>query len=193
GHPGAHAVREFVEKPSVEVATGYLSTGRYRWNAGMFVVRPAVLLDPLAEQDPEFAAALRGIAAAPETLQEVWETLPKIALDHAVAEPASAAGRVAVVPASIGWEDIGDFDSLGTLLEEPGASTTVLGDRDLVHTIDASGLVVPAAGKMIAVIGLDDVVVIDTPDALLVTTRAHAQAVKEVVARLKQSGRDDLT
>ncbi len=101
GHAGVHAVREFVEKPSVSVAEGYLASGEHRWNASMFVVRPTVLLDLLAERHPEFAAALRGIAAAPDTLDEVWPTLPRIALDHAVAEPAAAAGRVAVVPARL--------------------------------------------------------------------------------------------
>jgi mannose-1-phosphate guanylyltransferase len=194
GHPGAHAVREFVEKPSVDVAQGYLSTGRYRWNAGMFVVRPTVLLDLLAEQDPEFTAALRAIAAAPDTLEAAWPSLPKIALDHAVAEPAAAAGKVVVVPASFGWDDIGDFDSLATLLEDPSsATTTVLGDPALVRAINSTGLVVPAGDKMVAVIGLDDIVVVDTPDALLVTTRAHAQAVKQIVGGLKDDGRADLT
>ncbi|MCW2814629.1 MAG: mannose-6-phosphate isomerase, type 2 [Nocardioides sp.] len=194
GHPGAHAVVEFVEKPSVDVAEGYLATGRYRWNAGMFVVRPTVLLDLLAESDPAFAAALRAIAADPATLDTAWAALPKIALDHAVAEPAAAAGRVVVVPASIGWDDIGDFDSLATLLEDHDtASVTVLGDASLVQVSAATGLVVPAGGKMVAVVGLDDVVVVDTPDALLVTTRAKAQDVKAIVAALKDAGRVDLT
>lgn len=194
GHDGAYAVQEFVEKPSVDVAEGYLATGRYRWNAGMFVVRPTVLLDLLAASDPDFAAALRAIAAAPETLDDAWAALPKIALDHAVAEPAAAAGRVVVVPASIGWDDIGDFDSLATLLEDTDtAGVTVLGDDGLVQAAGATGLVVPAAGKVIAVIGLDDVVVVDTPDALLVTTRSRAQEVKAVVAALKDAGRVELT
>jgi len=194
GHPGAHTVREFVEKPSLDKARAYLETGRYRWNAGMFVVRPSVLLGLLAEQDPEFAANLRSIAAAPDTLAQRWSLLPKIAVDHAVAEPAAAAGRVVVVPASIGWDDIGDFDSLATLLEDADSgSITVLGDRAQVRSLDSTGLVVPAGGKLIAVLGLDDVVIVDTPDALLVTTRAHAQGVKELVAGLKDDGRTELT
>ncbi len=193
GHPGAYAVREFVEKPSTEVARDYLATGRYRWNAGMFVVRPRVLLELLELSDPAFAASLRAIAADPSTLEERWPSLPKIALDHAVAEPAAAAGRVVTVPASFGWDDIGDFDSLATILESPGTDVTVLGDAELVQAVDSTGLVVPGSGKTIAVVGLDDVVVIDTPDALLVTTRARAQQVKDVVATLKQQGRDDLT
>jgi len=191
GHPAAYAVREFVEKPSAEVARGYLATGNYRWNAGMFVVRPGVLLDLLAAGDADFAASLRAIATDQARLDDVWPTLPKIALDHAVAEPAADAGRVATVPAGFGWDDIGDFDSLATLLG--GDGTTVLGDADLVEAVDAGGLVVPAGGRMVAVVGLDDVVVVDTPDAVLVTTRARAQQVKQVVDALKARGRSDLT
>ena len=98
-HPAAAVVEAFVEKPSVATAEGYLATGDYRWNAGMFVVRPTVLLDLLGTWHPEFAADLRTIAADPSRLEELWPTLPKIALDHAIAEPAADAGRVAVVPA----------------------------------------------------------------------------------------------
>ena len=188
---GAFAVREFVEKPDAEVARRYVADG-YRWNAGMFVARPGVLLDLLAEQDPAFAAALRGIAADPGTLAEVWPTLPRIAVDHAVAEPAAAAGRVAVVPGSFGWDDVGDFASLqGLLPVEDGMS--VLGDRALVRAVDASGLVVPGGRRLVAVVGLEDVVVVDTGDAVLVTTRDRAQDVKWIVAALKEGGHEELT
>ena len=193
GHPGAYAVREFVEKPSTQTAEGYLATGRYRWNAGMFVVRPNVLLDLLAEWHPDFAATLRDLAKDLSRLDELWPGLPRIALDHAVAEPAAAAGRVAVVPADFGWDDIGDFDSLAGLLGEHGDAIRVLGDDALVRAVDATGLVVPRSGRVVAVVGLDDVVVVDTPDALLVTTRAHAQRVKQVVTGLQQDDRADLT
>jgi mannose-1-phosphate guanylyltransferase len=118
--------------------------------------------------------------------------LPRIALDHAVAEPAAAEGRVAVVPVDPGWEDIGDFDALAVLLGADDGGVRVLGDASLVDADAASGLVVPATGRVVAVVGLDDVVVVDTPDALLVTSRAHAQRVKDVVARLKAAGRTDL-
>jgi mannose-1-phosphate guanylyltransferase len=191
-HPGATIVQEFVEKPSVRTASEYVATGRYRWNAGMFVVRPTVLLDLLGTWHPEFALALRAIAADPSRMDELWPALPKIALDHAVAEPAADAGRVACVPSSFQWEDIGDFDALAALVG-PAGGPSVLGDADAVLTVDASGLVVPGSGRLVAVIGLDDVVVVDTPDALLVTTRARAQDVKQVVAELKERGRADLT
>lgn len=191
--PGVFEAAEFVEKPSADVARAYVERG-YLWNAGMFVVRPGVLLDLLGEKDPAFASALRGIAAEPESMAEVWATLPRIALDHAVAEPAAAAGRVAVVPGDFGWDDVGDFDSLGTILRPDGAAgPVVLGDPALVQTVDSDALVVPAAGRVVTVIGLDDIVVVDTPDALLVTRRSRAQDVKQVVAALKEQGRDDLT
>jgi mannose-1-phosphate guanylyltransferase len=193
GHPGAHLAAGFVEKPAIDVAEQYLSSGDYRWNAGMFVVRPTVLLDLLAKWHPEFADRLRLLAEDPSRLEELWPTLPRIALDHAVAEPAADAGRVAVVPASIGWEDVGDFDSLASLLEADLGHLTVLGDEASVNGVDSSGLVVAGTDRMISVVGLDDIVVVDTPDALLVTSRARAQDVKQVVNRLRQNGRADLT
>ena len=193
GHDRATAVHEFVEKPSVRTATEYLASGRYRWNAGMFVVRPAVLLDLLGTWHPEFAGALRAIAADPGRLEELWPGRPKIARDHAGAEPAADAGRVACVPSAFHWDDIGDFDSLAALLGTTATATQVLGEENLVRTVDASGLVVPGSGRIVAVVGLDDVVVVDTPDALLVTTRARAQDVKQVVEALKAEGRSELT
>lgn len=190
--PGTHAVSAFVEKPSAAVAQEYLTGGRHRWNAGMFVVRPTVLLDLLARWHPDFAATLRAIAQDVSRLDELWPSLPRTAVDHAVAEPAAAAGRVVVVPASFDWEDVGDFDALATLLAPDSGSPAVLGDASLVRGVDATGLVVPGSGRVVAVIGLDDVVVVDTPDALLVTTRARVQEVKQVVAALRDE-RPDLT
>ncbi|TYL52050.1 mannose-1-phosphate guanylyltransferase [Nocardioides sp. BGMRC 2183] len=192
GLEGVRSVIGFVEKPSVPVAATYLASGDYRWNAGMFVVRPGVLLDLLAEQDPRFAMALRELAAEPDSLTERWPGLPRIAIDHAVAEPAAADGRVATVPGSFGWDDVGDFDSLAGLLGE-AASLTVLGEDSRVRASNASGLVVPGSDRLVAVVGIDDVVVVDTDDALLVTSRERAQEVKAIVAALKESGQTELT
>lgn len=190
----ARAVTQFVEKPDRARAEAYLATGRYRWNAGMFVVRASVLLDLLAQWHPDLAAGLRALAAAPDRLDELWPDLEKVAIDHAVAEPAAAAGRVAVVPGGFGWDDVGDFRSLGDLLTDadgmPGVR--VLGDASQVRVVGSTGVVVPAGGRVVAVVGLDDVVVVDTPDALLVTTRERAQDVKAVVDALRAAGRTDL-
>lgn len=191
--PAFH-VKEFVEKPSAPVAAQYVASGDYRWNAGMFVVRPTVLLDLLAENDPGFAADLRAIAAGgEEAMARLWPTLPKIALDHAVAEPAASAGRIAVVPGAFEWEDVGDFASLGELLDpDASGALTVLGDPSLVQSRSSSGLVVTGTGRFVAVLGLDDVIIVDTEDALLVAARDHAQDVKAIVNGLKDEGRTDL-
>jgi len=137
------------------------------------------------------------IAAAWDTprragvLDAVWPTLEKVAIDYAVAEPAAAAGRVAVVPAAFGWDDVGDFAALAGLLPDD-ATLRVLGDAGQVLARDAEGVAVPGSGRLLAVLGLDDVVVVDTPDAVLVTTLARAQDVKAVVDALRAAGRADL-
>ncbi|GAA4347796.1 mannose-1-phosphate guanylyltransferase [Angustibacter luteus] len=192
--PSALAVAEFVEKPDAETAAGYVAQG-YRWNAGMFVARASVLLDLLAEYRPALAEGLRVLGAAwdgpdrQRVLDEVWPQLEKVAVDYAVAEPAAAAGRVAVVPGAFGWDDVGDFDSLGTVL--PAGDLQVIGDGELLAT-DSTGVVVTTSGRVVALIGLHDVVVVDTPDAVLVAARSHAQQVKGVVDRLTAAGRTDL-
>ena len=196
--PSALQVSEFVEKPDAPTAAGYLASGEHLWNAGMFVVRASTLLDLLREHQPGLAAGLVSIADAwdgpdrERVLGEVWPTLAKIAIDYAVAEPAAAAGRVAVVPGRFGWDDVGDFDALATLLPADGSGVQVLGDAGQVVCSGARALVVPASGRLVAVLGLDDVVVVDTPDAVLVTSRARAQEVKAVVDALRAAGRTDL-
>jgi mannose-1-phosphate guanylyltransferase len=195
GAPHGRQVRSFVEKPDEATARGFLETGEYYWNAGMFVVGATVLLDTLAGFHPRLAAGLRDIAAEPALLGELWPGLTAIAIDHAVAEPAAALGNVAVVPGRFSWDDVGDFASLASLLPEVAAAPglKVLGEVDLVLARDTTGVVVPGGGRMVAVLGLDDIVVVDTPDALLVTTRARAQDVKALVDQLKATGRASLT
>ncbi|HWS59192.1 MAG TPA: mannose-1-phosphate guanylyltransferase [Actinotalea sp.] len=195
--PGARHALGFTEKPDAATAAQYLTTGEYRWNAGMFLVRAQVLLDHLARLHPELHDGLRTIAAAwdtgrrAEVLAAVWPGLRKIAIDHAIAEPVATAGGVAVVPGDFGWDDVGDFAALRDLL--PGGDPRVLGDPADVLVLDAPGaLVVPGSGRLVAVLGLPDVVVVDTPDALLVTTREHAQQLKSVVDAAREAGRPDL-
>lgn len=191
----ARRVAEFVEKPDRERAAAYLASGDYLWNAGMFVVRATTLLDLLHTWHPELAEALRLLAAEPEQIDRVWPGLTRISIDHAVAEPAAAAGRVAVVPADFPWDDVGDFGSLADLLAESPATpgVRVLGDHDQVVSHDSTGLVAAHGGRTVVTLGMTDLVVVDTPDALLVTTRDRVQEVKDVVAGLSRSGREDLT
>ncbi|GAA5158293.1 mannose-1-phosphate guanylyltransferase [Ornithinimicrobium tianjinense] len=193
--PDSHHVRAFVEKPDAERARTYLESGDYLWNAGMFVVRATVLLELLDQQHPRMVEVLREIAAAPARLEELWGTLTAVAIDHAVAEPAAAAGRVAVVKAPFDWDDVGDFASLADLLEDSAddQGLRVLGDPDKVVNVGSTGVVVARSGRTVVTLGLDDVVVVDTADALLVTTRERAQEVRNVVALLHGTGREELT
>ena len=197
GAPTGRRVGEFVEKPDVDTARRYVESGEFRWNAGMFVVGATTLLELLGQQHPEMVTSLRTIASDPRRMRDVWPTITKIAIDHAVAEPAAAAGRVAVVPAAIGWDDIGDFASLKNLLGDgavrsghPGLQ--VIGSPDDVVAIDSSGLV-STTGRLVALIGVENLVVIDTQDALLITTPDRAQEVKQIVDLLSRDGRIDLT
>ncbi|MGY4645500.1 mannose-1-phosphate guanylyltransferase [Cellulomonas sp. URHB0016] len=204
GAPSVRIASGFTEKPDEETAAAYLATGEYRWNAGMFIVRARVLLDHLATQLPALHDGLRTIAAAWDgpgrdaVLSAVWPGLTKIAIDHAIVEPVAAAGGVAVVPGDFTWDDVGDFASLGELLRGlpaglPGTAGTTLGDDGAVLRIDApDALVVPTGGRTVTVVGLPGAVVVDTPDAVLVTTREHAQKVKAAVDGWRARGRDEL-
>lgn len=196
GAPSARVVADFVEKPDAATAAAYLAAGEYRWNAGMFVVQARTLLDLLRQGHPDLADGVEQIAADPSLLASRWDALTKIAIDYAVAEPAAAAGQVAVVPATFGWEDVGDFDSLAALLavrqNGPGAGLRVLGSAADVVSLGGSGLVSAGGGRLVAVVGLEDVVVVDTPDALLVVSRERSQDVKALVDRLTELGHGDL-
>ncbi|MEK0155467.1 mannose-1-phosphate guanylyltransferase [Arthrobacter oryzae] len=197
--PSAQAVVEFVEKPSEDVAQQYVDSGEYVWNAGMFVAPVSLMLKHLEANQPELFKGLTEIAQAWDTPERdevtarVWPTLPKIAIDYAVAEPAAAAGDVAVVPGAFRWDDVGDFASVGRLNSAKEVDdVTVLGEGARVFTENASGVVVTDTKRVIALIGIKDVVIVDTPDALLVTTMAHSQRVKAAVDALKASGDTDV-
>ncbi|WP_400160477.1 mannose-1-phosphate guanylyltransferase [Arthrobacter sp. BPSS-3] len=197
--PSAHTVVEFVEKPSEDVAQQYVDSGEYVWNAGMFVAPVSLMLKHLEANQPELFAGLQEIAKAwdtplrDEVTARVWPTLPKIAIDYAVAEPAAEAGDVAVVPGTFRWDDVGDFASVGRLNSAKEVDeVTVIGAGARVFTENASGVVVTDTKRVIALIGIKDVVIVDTPDALLVTTKAHSQRVKAAVDALKASGDTDV-
>ena len=182
GFETARAVTMFVEKPDAKRASEFLATGECFWNAGMFVVRASLLLELLAETEPEMVQTVVKLAevwhtdARADALAELWPALHKVAIDYSVAEPAAARGLVAVVPAAFAWRDLGDWAAVSDELGEP-ERLTVIGSAD-VAAIDSTGLVLSTQNRPISVIGLEDVVVIDTEHGLLVTTKASAQGVK---------------
>jgi mannose-1-phosphate guanylyltransferase len=189
GAPHAVGVVSFVEKPDLPTAQGFLAGGDHLWNGGMFITRADALLNQLGESSPDLLAGVTEIAKAWDTpsraavVDRVWPGLPKVAIDYTVAEPAAAAGRMAVIPGDFDWNDVGDFASIAKV--HSGENARVLADA-------STGIVIAQSDRIISLIGVKDIVVVDTPDALLVTTTANAQRVKAVVDSLKLSGRDDV-
>ena len=199
GAPSALVVKSFVEKPSRDTAHGYLESGDYLWNAGMFIARADVLLAQLAVAEPELHAGLTELAEAWDTgrrgavVDAVWPELKKIAIDYSVAEPAAKAGKLAVVPGHFSWDDVGDFASIAKVhAGGRKADLAILGENRRILADDATGVVISQSSRLITLIGVQDIVVVDTDDALLVTTTAHAQRVKSVVDALKLGGSADV-
>ena len=185
-------IKEFREKPTLEVATGYLESGEYLWNASMFVWKTSVFLAELARRRPDIMAPIEEIAHAwdtgqrDEVLARLWPDIPKVAVDYAVMEPAAAEGKVATVPGDFGWSDIGDFETVGELLTEHLDGVSVLGDSRRVIALDSDNLVVaPTGDRVIATLGVSDLIVVDTPDAVLVCRRDRAQDIKKLTELLR--------
>ncbi|MBK0420107.1 mannose-1-phosphate guanylyltransferase [Leucobacter sp. CSA1] len=190
-----YEVTEFVEKPDEATATDYLLRGSYLWNAGMFIAKATVLLDQMALAEPELVRSLREIADAWDTdrgaqvRERLWPALPKIAIDYTVAEPAAAAGKMVCVAAHFDWDDVGDFASVANLLTRGRSSDlAVLGDGAQVLSDASSGIVVSESDRLVALVGMEDVVVVDTADVLLVTSKSRAQDVKNLVNRMRLTG-----
>ncbi len=201
GAPSARQVERFVEKPGEETAQQYVDSGEYLWNAGMFVAPVSLILEHLRRAEPELHAGLTEIAeaweaedrTAEEVMARLWPSLKKTAIDYAVAEPAADAGDVAVVPGDFTWDDVGDFAAIARLNPaEHEDEMTVLGDQARVYSDQSSGVVVSDTRRVVALIGVQDIVVVDTDDALLVTTTDHAQAVKQAVEALREKGDSDV-
>jgi mannose-1-phosphate guanylyltransferase len=193
----ARTVAEFREKPSLEVARRYLDSGQYLWNAGIFVFGVGTFLGELARQRPQLSAGINRIADAWDTpdrdavLGEVWPGLEKISVDYGVLEGAAAAGRVATVPADMPWSDVGDFDSLGTSLPaDESGNLLITGHAEVILRDVKDAVIVSTTDRVVAIVGLDNVVVVDTEDAMLVCDRSRAQEVKQVVEELRSRGRE---
>ena len=192
-------VERFVEKPDRHTAQGYLLQGNYLWNSGMFFFRTDVMLDAIKRHLPELHAGLCDIDAAvalgseqaSSTLAHVFPRLPAISIDYGVIEKES---DLRVVRGNFGWSDLGSWPSVWELSPQDhdgntATASTLLVDshRNLVHSLSRDD-----KRRLIALVGLDDLCVIETDDACLIMPRERAQDVRAVVDRLKQLGRTDL-
>jgi mannose-1-phosphate guanylyltransferase/mannose-6-phosphate isomerase len=192
GFDGAFAVGAFTEKPDRETATGYLASGDYSWNSGIFVLGARAFLAELERLEPAIlAAARRALAGAGEDLgflrldAEAFAAAPGISVDYAVME---RTGLAAVVPIDVGWSDVGSWSSLWELASRDGEGNAVHGEALLEATRNCY---IHSEQSLVATLGVSDLIIVDTPDALLVADRASAQDVAKIVARLKADGRKE--
>ncbi|MDR1935676.1 MAG: mannose-1-phosphate guanylyltransferase/mannose-6-phosphate isomerase [Candidatus Accumulibacter sp.] len=190
------AVRRFVEKPNLEKAEEYVASGRYQWNSGMFCFSAGALLEEMERHCPAIVSAVRACLAQSATVkgQGVSQVLLDAggfsavaddSIDFALLEKSSS---VAVVPCSIGWSDIGSWDALGDLVAPDACGNRVEGGEVVLHEV--SNCYIRGDERMIGAVGVDNLIVVDTPDALLVAGRERAQEVKHLYASLKARGHE---
>jgi mannose-1-phosphate guanylyltransferase/mannose-6-phosphate isomerase len=187
----AQMVQRFVEKPDAVTAARYLAEGNYVWNSGMFCFKASTILDAFATYNPALLEAARNVWNSTKAVGDKMElpasfnTLENISIDYAVMEKAK---NIAVIPGDFDWSDIGAWKAVAEAIPADEAGNTNNNCQTIV--IDSRNTHIQTTDRLVAVIGLDNLLVIDTPDALLVADKARSQEVKEVVTRLKAAGHE---
>ncbi|BCB26550.1 biofilm formation protein PslB [Sulfurimicrobium lacus] len=193
GESAGFPVARFVEKPDLEKALEYLASGRHLWNSGMFCFQAGTMLREMQQHCPEILAASRACLEQSRTAEgksfsqvdldaTAFKLVPDDSIDYAVMEKSS---NVAVVPCSIGWSDIGSWTALGALTAPDARGNRIEGEVTL-H--DVSNCCIHSNQRMVGAVGVNDLIIIDTPDAVLIADRSRAQDVKHIYARLKAEG-----
>jgi mannose-1-phosphate guanylyltransferase/mannose-1-phosphate guanylyltransferase/mannose-6-phosphate isomerase len=191
---GVHQAARFIEKPDAAAAGRYAADGRHDWNGGIFLMRAGTYLDALAAHAPEIEAAARAamIGARREGRRlhpdaAAFAAAPARSIDYAVMEKAD---KVAVLPVAIGWSDLGSWEALYDAAGHDRAGNALAGE---VIAIDTGNCLIRSEGPLVAAIGVDNLVVIATEDAVLIVPKAQSQRVREVVEALKAQGRSEWT
>ncbi len=189
---GAYAVRGFVEKPNIETAKTYMADGGYDWNAGIFMFRADVILDEMRRFCPEIVArAAEAVVKGKRDLDflrlqtEAFEACPSNSIDYAVMEHTSVA---AVVPVNMGWSDIGSWSALWETGEQDEAGNVSQGD---VMSVDTANCYIRAETGLVATLGVEDLIIVETGDVTLVANRNRVQDVKKIVERIAEAGRSE--
>jgi len=192
-----YSVAQFLEKPSLKVAQAFLSEGGYYWNGGIFVSRVSRLLAEYQWQLPDLYRGLQQVedqlalnaepGAVYNAVERVWQTFPTISIDHGIMERAV---RVAVVPLDAGWNDVGSWDALISVISPDDSSNYVVNGH--VLTIESSENIIYSDKQVVALIGVQDLVVIDAGDSLLIGHKGQMQRVKDIVEQLRAQGRANL-
>lgn len=192
-HPSSPAalVERFVEKPDAAQAASFLADGGYSWNSGIFVWRTYAFRQALERFQPVLAAALADIGAVHRTpgwmsrVRDILEPIPAITIDVGIAEPAAAEGRMAVVPLRAGWSDIGSWSALLEALSTARGNDLVASGRHLDR--DSHRVLVHGGDRLVVTVGLEDLIIVDTADALLVCHRDRAEEIKPVLDEIART------
>ena len=188
-------VIEFREKPDEETAKKYVESGRYAWNSGMFIWKASLILKKLEEYTPDIYEDLKTIGDAMNTPQEqevlhnVYPNIRKISIDYAVMEPSAVKGDVLVIPGDCGWNDVGSWDMMDILHDPDEDGNICLGD---VVTVDVKGAVIYSSTRTVTAVDVENIVIVETPDAIMVCRKDKAKEVKKIVDALNEAGRKDL-
>ncbi len=188
----AKPVKRFVEKPSFERAVQYLAEGGYVWNSGMFIWKISVILEQFRLYLPDIYEDLMkigekiGLSEEEETLSRIYPEIRSVSVDVGIMEKAQ---DILVVPGEFGWSDVGSWDMLGVLHSKDEGGNVSVGN---VVQIDAKDSVFYSSGKLVAAVGVENLIVVETPDAVLVCPKDKAQDVKKMVDRLKSEGKEEL-
>ena len=192
---GVKPVVEFREKPDEETAKRYIESGEYVWNSGMFIWKASLILQKLEQYAPDVYADLKKIGDAmntpeeQEVLNEVYPNIRKISIDYAVMEPSAAKGDVLVLPAVCGWNDVGSWDMMDVLHDPDENGNVLVGD---VTAVDVKDTVIYSSGRAVTAVDVEGIVIVETPDAVMVCTKEKAQNVKKIVEALSDVGRTEL-
>jgi len=185
----AYRVQRFTEKPDQETARSFVESGEYYWNGGIFVWKVTRILNEIQKHLDELYHHLRTVAGAWETdrrrevLASAWQQVPVVSIDFGIMEKAD---RVATIPVDMGWDDVGNWANLSDLLESDEEGNVVRGQGRPVLLDTADTYVYAAAGRLVAAVGLEGFVIVDTPDALLICPKDRAQDVRDVVQALEE-------
>jgi len=187
-------VERFVEKPDAQRAAGFLEEGDHYWNAGIFVWRTYAFRQAVERFQPKLSSALARIEELSRTpgwmseVRDILEPVPAITIDVGIAEPAAAEGRMAVVPLEAGWSDIGSWSALLEALSAASGADLVASGRHLDR--DSHRVLVHGGERLVVTVGLEDVIIVDTPDALLVCHRDRAEEIKPVLDEIARTAGD---
>lgn len=191
----AKTVAEFKEKPDEETAKAYLASGEYVWNSGMFIWKASVILEKFRKYIPDIYADISKIGDAMNTenetaiVNEVYPNIRKISVDYAIMEPSAAEGDVLTVPGEFGWNDVGSWDMMNVLHNEDENGNILLGDTIAINTKNTT---IYSSGRTVAAVDADGLVIVETPDAVMVCSKEKAQNVKLIVDELNAKARKEL-